>query len=113
MKMENKTKFKLITFFKYILIEPWVTKFSLPNFKTIIWGFIFFSLLLRRMWLIWTSVSIGIIYWLFSEYKSGKFIYWYRERKMKSYRDAKKRVREEKKKRIIPFKEEINEMGEN
>ena len=95
--MEPKTKFKLRTYFYYLLVEPWTEKVTLPNLRTVVWIIIIVSAFLRITLLLLASVVVGAIIHLIQEYKSGKHIYWYRQRKFKEQREALKKVREEKK----------------
>jgi len=41
---------------------------------------------------------LGVISHMIREFKSGKYIYWYRQRKFREQREALKKVREERKK---------------
>ncbi len=89
--------FKLKTFLIYILIEPWTTKFSIPNLRTLSWIFIIISLILEKPLWLWISIIFGILIHGIYEYKSGKFIYWYRQRKFRERNEALKKVREKRK----------------
>ncbi len=95
--MNNEFKFKIKAYIYYLLVEPWTTKVSFPNFRTITWVLIVLSLIFRLEVLLIISVIVGVIFYLVYEFKSGKFIYWYRQRKYKGYKDAIKKVRREKK----------------
>lgn len=96
-KMEPKTKFKLKAFFYYLIVEPWTEKVQMPNLRTIIWISIFFSFFFKLKVLLFGSLFLGVIFHLISEFKSGRFIYWYRQRKFREQREALKRVRNLKK----------------
>ena len=98
-------KFKLKTFLIYILLEPWTTKVSIPNLRTLPWIFIIISLILEKPLLLWISIIFGILIHGIYEYKSGKFIYWYRQRKFRERNEALKKLREERKKREEKGKE--------
>lgn len=76
--MEEKTKFKIRTFLYYLLAEPWTEKISLPNFSSLVWISILISAMSKNVILLWISIFIGIIFYMIKEYKSGKFIHWYR-----------------------------------
>lgn len=81
--MDPKTKFKLKVYLKYLILEPWTEKFSLPNLKTTIWILIIIAFFLRLKILLIITILLGLIVYLIREYKSGKFIYWYKKRKYK------------------------------
>lgn len=98
--MKDKTKtffWKLKQYLKFIVIEPWVTKFSFPNIKTISLTFVFISLLLRNFILIWISFGLYAIIHSINEFKSGQFIYLMRNRKFKDFYDIKRKIRKDKK----------------
>lgn len=91
----NNLKFKLKTYLQYLLIEPWTTKFSLPNFRTMTWILIVVALVFRLEALLIISIIVGAIFYLVYEFKSGKYIYWYRQRKYGNYKETLKKVRAE------------------
>lgn len=93
--METKKKFKFKVFLYYLLIEPWTERFSIPNLRTLAWAFIILSVFLKSIFLLIISVAVGIISHLVYEFKSGKFIYWYRNRKFKEQRDSLRKKKEE------------------
>ena len=95
--MEQQTKFKFKTFLYYLLVEPWTERFTLPNFRTIAWILIIVSLVIKSTFLLIISIMIGLISYLTYEFKSGKYIHWYRQRKYKGYKNALKEVREKRK----------------
>ena len=95
--MDSKTKFKVKTFLYYLVVEPWTEKVSLPNFRSVFWILILISLFLRLGTLLLVSIILGLISHLVYEFKSGKFIYWYRQRKFKEQREALKKIKEERK----------------
>ena len=95
--MRPETKFKLKTYIYYLVMEPWTENVSLPNLRTIIWVLITIALIFRWRILFFILIPIGVILYLMNEYKSGRFIYWYRQRKYGEQRKALKEVRENKK----------------
>ena len=95
--MRPETKFKLKTYIYYLVMEPWTENVSLPNMRTIIWVLITIALIFRWRILFFILIPIGVILYLMNEYKSGRFIYWYRQRKYGEQRKALKEVRENKK----------------
>lgn len=95
--MDPKTKFKVKTFLYYLVVEPWTDKISLPNFRSVFWILILISLFFRLGTLLLISILLGLISHLVYEFQSGKYIYWYRQRKFREQREALKKVREEKK----------------
>lgn len=95
--MEPKTKFKIRTFLYYLIVEPWTENVSLPNFRSVFWVLILIALFFRLGTLLLISIILGLIFHLAYEFRSGKFIYWYRQRKFKEQREALKKVKEEKK----------------
>lgn len=99
--MKKETKFKIVTFLKYLIIEPWVTKFSLPNITTISWIFVLVAILIRNINLIWISIIFGVAIYLFKQYKSGAHICWYRQTKFNEFLLAKRKVRELKKQKDL------------
>jgi len=78
-------------------VEPWTEKVSLPNFRSVFWILILISLFFRLGTLLLVSIILGLISHLVYEFKSGKFIYWYRQRKFKEQREALKKIKEERK----------------
>jgi hypothetical protein len=95
--MKERTKlflFKIREYFKYILIEPWVTNFTFPNIKSLSMVFIFISLFSRNFILIWISFFTALIIHMANEFKTGRFIYLNRQRKFKEKYDALKKVRQ-------------------
>ena len=95
--MEPKTKFKIKTFFYYLVVEPWTEKISLPNFRSVSWVLIFIAVFFRFRYLLLISIILGLTFHLISEFRSGKFIYWYRQRKFGEQREALKKIKEERK----------------
>lgn len=98
--MEEQFKFKIRTFLYYLLVEPFTEKITLPNPSTICWISIFLSLIFKIFWLLWISIILGVFFYIYKEFKSGEYIHWYRERKMKSFNDIKKKLKKEKKEKI-------------
>lgn len=93
--MEPQYKFKLKTYIYYLFIEPWTDKISFPNFRTLAWVFILIAVFFRLRELLIISIVFGVLVYLIQEFKSGRHIYWYRQRKFKEQREALKKVREE------------------
>jgi len=93
--MKPETKFKLRTYIYYLLVEPWTEKVSLPNFRTIALVLLCFSLFYRLRVLLLISVISLIVFHMVNEYKSGKYIYWYRQRKYGEQREALRKIKEE------------------
>ena len=83
--MNNLTLFKAKTFLYYLIVEPWTEKVSLPNFRSLLWALILMASIYRLTYLLFISLGIGIVLHLVYEYKSGKFIYWYRKYQKKKY----------------------------
>lgn len=109
--MDPKQKFKFKAFLTYLVIEPWTEKISLPNFSSLIWIVIIVSLIIRNILLLWISILIGIIFNAIKEYKSGKFIYWYRNRN-KDYSKSKEALKKIRRGRdIILDEKELNRQG--
>lgn len=88
--MEEGTKFRIRTFLYYLVVEPFTEKVSLPNFSSIIWILILISVILKIPILLFISIIAGVIFYGIKEYKSGKFIYWYKMKKYKKYKKDKK-----------------------
>ena len=95
--MKPETKFKFKVYLTYLFIEPWSEKFSLPNLRTTIWILILVAFFLKLELLLFLFIIIGTGVYLVREFKSGKFIYWYRKRKYSERRKALKKIKEEKK----------------
>lgn len=93
-------RFKLKTFIYYLLVEPWTEKITMPNTRTAAWIVIFLGLFLKIKLLLLLGLTSGLLSYLFYEYKNGKYIYWYRNRKFKDQKAALKKVREEKRNKI-------------
>jgi hypothetical protein len=88
--MKQETKFKLKTYLLYLILEPWSERVTLPNFSTIVWILILLSIIFKVVILLWISIIFGIIFSVIKEWKSGKFIYWYRMKKYKNYKKENK-----------------------
>ena len=84
--MKSKTKFKIKTYIYYLIIEPWTNKVYLPNFQTINWVLIFIAVFLRNRLMLIVFIISGVFFYLMNEFKSGKYVYWYRQRKYKKYK---------------------------
>ncbi len=97
-KMKPETKFKLKTYMYYLILEPWSEKFSLPNLTTTIWILILVASLLKLEVFLLFLIILGSVVYLVREFKSGKFVYWYKQRKYKEQRIALKKIKEKKKK---------------
>ena len=95
--MDEKEKFRIKTYLKYLLISPWQTKVNMPNFRTAIWILIIISFVFRLRLILFITLGIAVIQYLWCEYKSGKHIHWYRMRMYREQKDALKKVREERK----------------
>ncbi len=95
--MEEKEKFKLKVYLKYLILSPWKESVSIPNFSTITWVLIIISLLLKSKALLFVSVCLGVIFYLIKEYKSGIAMHWYRMRSYKEQKEALKKVRAQRK----------------
>ena len=93
--MDPKNKFKFKTYLIYLFLEPWTTKFHLPNLRTFVWVLIVISFLLKKPVLLFISIGVGILLYAINEYKSGKYIYWYRQRKYGEQREALRKIKEE------------------
>lgn len=77
-------KFRIKAFITYLFIEPWTSKVSLPNLRSISWGLIFASLFFRNRVLTISLMILGLVIYLFYEYQTGRYIYWYRMRMYKN-----------------------------
>ena len=97
--MKPEAKFSIKTYIYYLIMEPWITKFHLPNFRTLVWVFIVISFLLKKPLLLFISIGIGVVLHIINEYKSGKHIYWYKQRKYRERDEALKKVRDERKRK--------------
>lgn len=106
--MDEKIKFRLKTFFYYLVMEPWTEKFSFPNLGTIFWIMILIFLALRKPLLLWISIIIEILLYGIKEYKSGKYIHWYRQKRNEKLKKEKKEIPEAEE--IIPNPEIIEEL---
>ncbi len=95
--MKPETKFKLKAYLYYLIMEPWTDNISLPNTRTVFWVLTLVAIFFKSEILLLLSVIGGLIFYLLHEFKSGKFIYWYRQKKYKKQRDALKKVKEERK----------------
>lgn len=98
--MKPEYKFRMKTYLYYLIVEPWTTKFHLPNLRTLTWIFIVISFLLKKPILLFISIGLGVVLHAVNEYKSGKHIYWYKQRKYKERDEALKKIREERKRRV-------------
>ena len=84
--MNDKFKFKLKVYLKYLILEPWTRKAKIPNLKTISWAFILTALLFRNFPLLLYSILLGIGIHLYTEWKSGSAMHWYRNNYYKKIR---------------------------
>lgn len=111
--MDPENKFRLKVFLKYLFIEPWTEKVTLPNFRTLSMVFLCISLFYK--WRVWILISIIllILFQLIDEYKKGDYLRWYRIRK--GYGNYKEAIREAKKEKLNgeenETKEETNTKG--
>lgn len=94
-------KYKLKTFIYYLLVEPWTENITMPNTRTAVWIIIFFGVITNTRSLIFLGFIAGVLSYLFYEYKNGRYIYWYRNRKFKDHKDAIRKVREERKNKLV------------
>lgn len=90
--MDEALKFKLKTFVYYLLIEPWTEKVAGPSLKTASWILVFAGWAFRLSWIFFSGIILLAIVYVIKEYKSGKFIYWYRQRLYKKTKDEKKKM---------------------
>ncbi len=102
--MNGEKAFRLKTYLKYLVLSPFTEQVSIPNPRTTLWIVIFLSLLFRWGSSLIIFLMMQAILYLFYEYKSGKAIYWLRQRKYKESRDALKKVRQERKQKTERFK---------
>lgn len=91
--MKPETKFKIKTYLYYLIIEPWTNKAYLPNLQTINWVLILIAAFLRNRLMLIVFIVLGIFFYLMNEFKSGKYIYWYRQRKFGEQREALKKIK--------------------
>jgi len=94
--MKEETKFKVKAFLSYILVAPLTSKFYIFNLSYISWFLIFLSLLFTSKIVRIILVIIAVILYLIKEYNDGNYIYWYRNKKYPEYKEALKKVREQK-----------------
>ncbi len=99
--MNKEKTFRIKTYLKYLVLSPFTEKYSLPNTRTILWIAIFLSLLFRWVSALFIFLIMQAILYLFYEYRSGKAIYWYRQRTFKEQREALKKVREKRKQKDL------------
>jgi hypothetical protein len=102
----KETKFRLKIYLLYLVVEPWTSELSLPNLRTISWTLIFISLFLKIFWLQLTLLIMGLLLYLFYEFKQGQYLGWYRQRKFKEKHEALKKVREKRRNNEILKEEE-------
>lgn len=95
--MKPETKFRIRTYLYYLLVEPFTEKVNFPNTRTLSWIILLLGFFLKITPLFFLGIISGVFSYLYWEYKSGKYIYWYRNRKFKEQREALKKIREEKK----------------
>ncbi len=95
--MKPETKFKLKVYLYYLVVEPWTEKVALPNMRTVIWILIILAFIYKLDYLFFPLIIIGAVLYLAHEFKSGRFIYWYRQRKYSEQRKALKEIRQKKK----------------
>jgi len=98
---KEKFKFKLKTFLIYTILWPWTERMAIPNLSTVSLIALFISLLIRNFTFVWISFGAWIIFYGIKEWKSGEFIYWYRQMKYRKRNETLKKAREEKRKRFI------------
>lgn len=98
--MKEETKFKLKAFLYYIFIQPLISKYYIFNLTYISWTLIFLSLLFKEKLISTILIIIAIVLYLIKEYMDGTYIYWYRNKKYPEYKEALRKVREEKEQNI-------------
>lgn len=89
--MDDTLKFKLRAFVYYLVVEPWIEKVVQPSLRTASWILIFSGWLFHLAYLFFGGILALAISYIIKEYKSGKFIYWYRQRLYKKTKDEKKK----------------------
>ena len=100
--MDSKNRFEFKAFLTYLVVEPMTDKFKLPNIRTILWGLIFFFLIFDISThnniftpFLFGSLVLQLILYAIHEYRSGKYLQWYRERKYgEEYKKSKEALRE-------------------
>ena len=97
MNIDSETRFKLKTYLYYLAVEPFTERFNFPNTRTVSWGIVIVGALFRIDLLLFVGLVGGLCSHLYWEYKSGRYLSWYRNRKFKEQREALKKVREERK----------------
>lgn len=94
--IDEKFKFKLKTYLKFLIIEPWVTKFQMPNLRTINFIVLFLSAFFRWRIALFITIFLAIIFHMIGELKSGTPINWYRNYHYKKLREnGEKEIKEE------------------
>jgi len=88
--MDETLRFKLKTFIYYLLVEPWTEKIVAPSLKVAAWILIFAGWLFRFSWIFFIGIAALVVAYVIKEYKSGKFIYWYRQRLYRKIKEEKK-----------------------
>lgn len=94
--MKEEIKFKSKAFLYYIFIQPLVSKYYIFNLSYISWFLIFLSIIFINKITSTILIIVAVILYLIKEYKDGTYIYWYRNRKYPEYKEALKKVREQK-----------------
>lgn len=92
----SKWKWKVRAFIVYILLEPWFSKISFPNLRMLNWIAIILSIFVfKSLVLFGIFVTIGIIFHIYGEWKSGNFIYWLRmrDKRIRKWRETIKEIR--------------------
>lgn len=113
--MDQKTKFKLKAFIIYLIFQPWVDKFYFTNVNMILWTAIILSFIFKLFPLFIGAIILKIILHAYTEYKSGKYIYWLRMRddKLRKWRETMVSIRKEKREKMLESELTINNSEQN
>jgi hypothetical protein len=102
--MENKPEFKdrIKTFISYLFYIPLTDKISIPNYRTFLWIFLLVSVIFRNTIITIVLLILLLIIYVIDEFKSKRYIDWYRSNKYRTQREALRKVRQNRKLKVIP-----------
>lgn len=111
--IDEKFKFKLKTYIKYLFIEPWVSQFQMPNLRTVNWVLIILGLWFRWKIVILITIPLAILFHMYGEWKSGAHINWYRNYHYKKLRENEEKETEKISHPSIDLEGVAKVMGDN
>lgn len=90
--MKAETKFRIRCYLYYLAIEPWVSKFQVPNIRTLNLIVLVLAAFFKWRIILFITIFLAIVFHMIGELKSGKAIHWYRNYHYKKLRENNKEL---------------------